>query len=318
MDTAFLDFIPPRAVSPTPHERVDTLVPYTPLPTELLRPVFEMAALKSRHTTRCLLLVSNWVREWVLRVIFGVTVLRTKCYTHDVCAKLPRLNRDFVKQHMTHLAVPVALQRDVLSVLGLMPGLLHLAIRHRFANGTRFPENLRLQSLEMLDDQHSRNASLDQFSPRQPAFQHVTHLRLGYLDGGIAANLLSLEEGTLVSFPALIHLAFAHSDLPAPCDLGLVDRRLRNMDCAQFCLLLFEMRPNLKLACMCVTECRPACADTIRDSKFCVLVTSPTTGDRLRDWRRRALGEQGFWDFAHEELVKSTTPSSLPPAIKQS
>ncbi|KAH7105207.1 hypothetical protein BKA62DRAFT_755086 [Auriculariales sp. MPI-PUGE-AT-0066] len=211
-----LDALPTDAADePIVPREPAVVVPYSiQLPDELVRKIFEHVVCSSVYTARHLMLVSRWVRTWLITTFYETQNCQTR-------ADLERLLRrpDSILARIRNLRVNIRNDAMMHELFLRAPNVERLAVpiealSHRQAQP--FPDEMAATLREVETVAPDYNSGLDCIIYK-PAFSAVTHLRLAYplvpivtylTKGWTERNTPSGEELTVVVLPALTHLAF--------------------------------------------------------------------------------------------------------------
>lgn len=272
----FLDLVPPRPPSPPP----PPVQPYAvELPDELLRHIFELAFDSNPHTARQLMLVSKWVRAWVVRAYYEITFVKARGHLRQLAARPDRL---LAKTRCLWIGLsPAQAVRELLArtpgVTSLAMGMPNLPAPLHYV----LPSAVRLRELEILDV--GFGVALDLAAP---VFSALTHLRLEQLHTVTVAQLASSVPPIL---PALTH--FAVDDCVAADDCRRILAAPSRVN-----LLVFVVVVGRWVAGAYVRGLRVLALPRL------VVLVGEDRRARGSDWLARTRGESGFWERAAQRL----------------
>lgn len=308
---------------------------FSNLPTELVRDIFEHAAVSDKATARALTLVSSAVRHWTEPILYHTVVLSTSRGLRSFLASISNKPAEFVSTRVEHLGIfalgPV---QSIDRVLNACRGVRSLACGFHMPGYKQMLGCDALQAMKGSREQHLLGLSCRDGWDTGLVAPSVTHLRihLTSFDTGAPNAPFGFAFGTgnptesdwerLATLSSLTHLAIVYrsSATPPAAVLPALQRLLSLKDNAPPAI----NPPQLKLILVQVLggatgDKQPeAPVDVINSAAVeeggsaLRIVAENAPSSVVRQWESAVRGGPGIWDGA-EDVVRKRLAS-----IKQS
>ncbi len=199
-----------------PYECITTPSVFAWLPTELLRVIFEVAAICDRKAALKLILVSSWVRHWIEPLLFHTVILYSARSLRAFILALSSKPPSFPKAHVKHLGIfalgPI---QSIDHILDVCKGVNSLACGFSLPGFKEQQGCGTIQRFHRLKEQHLLGISCRDGWDTSLVGSSVTHLRihLSSFPGSVFPPALSPNEADwqgLGHLTALTHLAVVY------------------------------------------------------------------------------------------------------------
>ncbi|KAJ7241610.1 hypothetical protein C8J57DRAFT_1560823 [Mycena rebaudengoi] len=258
-----------------------------PLPLDLEREIFEMAANRHPETIPALLLVEQRVLRWIEPLLYRTLVFIDHESPRDpaaFCSESAKLAK-YVQNMLIWAAPPRA--DFALRVLSSCSGIRKLVLFGPYP--TMLPALDKMQLRQLTVDLQGL-FGITAIDPARPLFGTLAHLRL----------LNSPPELNFGELPALTHLC-----LPDHSSLGLISSTLENCNRLRVLVSMFRTRSGVR---------RYSNLDLSTDDPRFVLMPLSLEEQCVEDWKLGATGGMDFW-FHAENFVARRRRGEIEPGM---